>query len=91
MHTDTSLHLLEMAEKDLGFCYRRFIKFTSVYYAGLLEHSEDLSILLKSKNIFKVNNFKFHNIAHYTDTIRHFGTTDSYSTQIVSKLLTSDI
>ena len=85
MHTESSLHLLEMAEKDLGFCYRQFIKVTSAYYAGLSEVSQDLAALLKYKEIFQVNTFKFHNIAHYVDTIRYFGTTDSYSTQIVRK------
>ena len=87
MHTDSSLNLLEMAEKDLGYYYRQFIKVTSVHYAGLSSQSTELSTLLDAKGIFKVNNFKFHNIAHYVDTIKHFGTTDSYSTQIVSELI----
>ena len=87
MHTDSSLHLLEMAEKDLGYCYRKFIKVTSAHYAGLPEQSKELSDILVAKDIFKVNNFKFHNMAHYTDAIKLFGTTDSYSTQIVGKLI----
>jgi hypothetical protein len=32
---------------------------------------------------FNLNTFKLHSLGHYADTIRRFGTTDSYSTQIV--------
>jgi hypothetical protein len=36
---------------------------------------------------FNLNTFKLHSLGHYADTIRRFGTTDSYSTQIVCPLI----
>lgn len=34
MHTEFSLKLPQIAEKDMGFCYHQFIRVTSVYYTG---------------------------------------------------------
>ena len=33
---------------------------------------------------FNMNTYKLHSLGDYTDAIRNYGTTDSYSTQIVS-------
>jgi len=37
---------------------------------------------------FNLNTVKFHSLGHYAETIRRFGTTDSYSTQIVCLFVT---
>lgn len=39
---------------------------------------------------FNINTPKFHSIAHYPDAIAMYGTTDSYSTQMVRHSITSD-
>jgi hypothetical protein len=37
----------------------------------------------KKNKKFSLRTYKLHALGHYPDTIRHFGTTDSYSTQTV--------
>lgn len=36
---------------------------------------------------FNLNTYKLHSLGDYADTIRQYGTTDSYSTQLVSGAL----
>lgn len=40
--------------------------------------------------LFNLSTYKLHSLGNYIRSIRLFGTTDSYSTQIVSARLTSD-
>ena len=40
---------------------------------------------------FNINTYKFHALGDYTQVIKTFGMTDSYSTQIVSALCSSDV
>jgi hypothetical protein len=37
---------------------------------------------------FTLNTYKFHALGDYVDTIRTFGTTDSFTTELVSPLCT---
>jgi len=50
---------------------------------GGLATSGPASTTIKSK-MLNLSTYKLHALGDYVNTIRHFGTTDSYSTQTVS-------
>lgn len=47
-------------------------------------HSE--SPYTRRRKVLNLNTYKLHSLGDYPDTIRQYGTTDSYSTQIVSNI-----
>jgi hypothetical protein len=53
---------------------------------SLTESAPKPESALKPKE-FNLNTYKFHSLGDYADAIRRYGTTDSYSTQIVSKFI----
>ena len=89
LHTDTTLDLLEAVTKEFGHLMRQFRDKTS---------NESNTVELpcganarkggsrSPKKILNLNTYKFHALADYVATIRLFGTTDSYSTLLVSSL-----
>jgi hypothetical protein len=40
----------------------------------------------RTRKIFNVETYKFHALGDYVETIRRYGTTDSYSTELVSPI-----
>ena len=53
------------------------------YAAGHRKKEPQSALLLKT---FNLNIYKFHALGDYVDMIKMFGTTDSYTTQVVSQL-----
>ena len=89
LHTDSTLNLLEAGTKELGRLMRQFRDKTSAEYNAVdLPHGPDVrnarSRPSKKKKELNLNTYKFHALADYIATIRLFGTTDSYSTLLVS-------
>ena len=95
-HTEDSLKLLELSLKQLTKQLRQFVKVTCAAFktkelpveAAARRRRRDgaqaknpNSLRLKSFNLLT---YKFHALGDYVQTIRLFGTTDSYTTQIVS-------
>ena len=70
LHTDTTLKFLEQATVILGRKARHFKKTVCAAYPG---------------KEYNINTYKFHSASKYAEAIKRFGTTDSYSTHIVSK------
>jgi hypothetical protein len=97
MHTDATLARLEEVTKDLGHLMRDFrdktcAKFNTTELAREVEarnrrnarkkSSEAPSQSCKVKTL-NLLTYKFHALGDYARTIRMFGTTDSFSTQLV--------
>ena len=86
LHTESTLDLLDAVTKEFGRLMRQFRDKTSAEY-----HTVELSSGADARNTsssskkkeLNLNTYKFHALADYVATIRLFGTTDSYSTQIV--------
>lgn len=91
MHTDSTLDLLEAATRELGRLMRHFRDKTSDEF-DTLELPGETSTKKRGassskKKKLNLNTYKFHSLGDYVATIRLFGTTDSYSTQVVSSLI----
>ena len=88
LHTDPTLSLLEAVTKEFGHLMRKFRDKTSnVFNTVELPRGADARNGRPSsskKKKLNINTYKFHALADYVSTIRLFGTTDSYSTLIVS-------
>ena len=89
LHTDSTLNLLEAGTKEFGRLMRQFRDKTSAEYNTVeLPHGPDArnarSRSSKKKKELNLNTYKFHALADYVTTIQLFGTTDSYSTLLVS-------
>jgi hypothetical protein len=88
LHTDATLNLLEVVTKEFGYLMRRFRDktFDEFNTVELPRNSSKRGCGPHSskKKTLNLNTYKFHALADYTTTIRLFGTTDSYSTLIVS-------
>ena len=90
LHTDSTLDLLEAVTRELGCLMRRFRDKTSDEFntvelpreAGARKGGTRSS----KKKKLNLNTYKFHALGDYVATIRLFGTTDSYSTQLVSSI-----
>ena len=88
MHTDSTLNLLTAITREFGRLMRQFRdetsnKFHTVEFpheTGARKGGERSS---KQKKL-NLNTYKFHSLGDYVAAIRRFGTTDSYSTQVVS-------
>ena len=99
LHTEDSLKLLELSLKQLTKKLRQFVKVTCVAF-----ETKELPVkaaarrrqeITQAKNpnsphpkSFNLLTYKFHALGNYVQTIRLFGMTDSYSTQIVSTIHT---
>ena len=99
LHTEDSLELLELSLKQLTTQLRQFVKVTCAAFetkelpveAAAWRRREKTQV----KNLngprpksFNLLTYKFHALGDYVQTIRLFGTTDSYTTQIVSTIHT---
>ena len=89
MHTDSMLSVLEEVTRELGRLMRQFRdrtsdEFNTVELPGEASAKKRTS---SSKKKLNLNTYKFHSLGDYVATIRLFGTTDSYSTQVVSPLV----
>jgi hypothetical protein len=90
LHTDSTLNLLEEVTKEFGHLMRQFRNKTSDSFNTVeLPRGADARNgrpRSSKKKQLNLNTYKFHALADYVSTIRLFGTTDSYSTLIVSSL-----
>lgn len=59
--------------------------------ADLQAHKSPAQLKTKPKKLFNLFTYKLHALGDYVSTIRLFGTTDSYSTQIVSPDLSAPL
>ena len=92
MHTDSTLDLLEAITREFGHLMRQFRDETSDEFntteipckTGARKGGARSS--KKKKLNLNLNTYKFHALGDYVSTICLFGTTDSYSTQVVSPI-----
>lgn len=93
MHTDSTLGMLEEATRELGRLMRQFRDRTSEEFDTVELPSETGAKkgASSSKKKLNLNTYKFHSLGDYVATIRLFGTTDSYSTQVVSPVVSHAI
>ncbi|KAF7298603.1 hypothetical protein MIND_00807400 [Mycena indigotica] len=95
MHTDQTLDHLDMLTSQLGTLMRNFQQTTCTAFKTKelpreARHRHDQAISSGSKTssstpklkAFNLNTYKWHSLGDYVPTIRLFGTTDIYSTQI---------
>ena len=88
LHTETTLGLLEAVTKEFGRLMQQFRdktsdKFNTVELPCRADVRKGGSYGPKKRTL-NLNTYKFHALADYVATIRLFGTTDSYSTLLVS-------
>lgn len=99
LHTDSTLSSLDTTSKSLSRLLRRFEKVTSDMDVCELPQEQAKAARRRQKSgattvrtkdstrkKFNLETYKVHSIGDYATMIRRFGTTDSYSTQIVSIL-----
>lgn len=86
MHTDSTLDLLDAVTREFGRIMRQFRDKTSdaFHTVELPGEAAKKRGARSSKKKLNLNTYKFHSLGDYVATIRLFGTTDSYSTQVVS-------
>lgn len=90
MHTDSTLDLLEAVTGEFGRLMRQFRDRTSDKFDTVelpRETGAQKGGARSSKKKLNLNTYKFHALGDYVATIRRFGTTDSYSTQVVSSIV----
>ena len=90
MHTDSTLDLLEAITREFGCLMRQFRDETSDEFNTTEVPCETSArkggARSSKKKKLNLNTYKFHALGDYVSTIRLFGTTDSYSTQVVSPI-----
>lgn len=90
LHTDPTLDLLEAVTKEFGYLMRQFRDKTSTEFNTVeLPRGADArkgGSHSSKKKTLNLNTYKFHALGDYVATIRLFGTTDSYSTLLVSSI-----
>jgi hypothetical protein len=98
MHTDYTLDMLDSTTIALGRSFRAFTKHTCGAFKTFELHRETEARRrrqLRANPIsgtpstrlpksFNLQTYKFHSLGDYAATIRRFGTSDSYTTEIVS-------
>ena len=91
MHTDSTLGLLEVTTREFGQLMRQFRDRTSDEFNTVelprKKGTKKGGGHSSKKKTLNLNTYKFHSLSDYVKTIRLFGTTDSYSTQVVSPLM----
>ena len=101
LHTDTTLEMFEKVGTALCEALRHFAVVTCPRYATK-ELPREATARANRENkakkrgsaaakvkTFNMTTIKIHCIPDYPDAIRRYGTTDSYSTQTVSTIITS--
>ena len=85
-HTDAMLDFFEATTREFGWLMQHFHDRTSDEFNTVELPSENSTKRggTGSKKKLNLNTYKFHSLGDYVATIRLFGTTDSYSTQVVS-------
>lgn len=84
MHTDSTLKLLNLVTREFGRLMRQFRDRTSDEF-GTVELPRETGARKRggrSSKKLNLNTYKFHALGDYVATIRLFGTTDSFSTQL---------
>ena len=88
MQTDSTLDLLEKVTREFGRLIRQFRDKTAEEFDTVELPRETRArkgeARSPKKKKLNLNTYKFHALGDYVATIRLFGTTDSYSTQVVS-------
>jgi len=88
MHTESTLDLLNAVTRGFGRLMRQFRDKTSEEFDTTeLPHETGTrkgGARSSKKKKLNLNTYKFHALGDYVATIHLFGTTDSYSTQVVS-------
>ena len=90
LHTDSTLSHLNVVMREFGhlmrqFCNKSSDKFNTV---DLPRETGARKGGARSRKL-NLNTYKFHTLGDYVATIRLFGTTDSYSTQLVCSVFLS--
>ena len=91
MHMDSTLGILEAVTREFGHLMRQFHNRTLDVFdtvelpceAGIQKSRTQSS----TKKKLNLNTYKFHALGDYVETIRLFGTTNSYLTQLVSSII----
>jgi hypothetical protein len=99
LHTEHTLNSLEQATSALGTVVRHFAKITSVFKTYDLPRKEAArgrrAAALSSKSgqkaktsgakqrYLNLSTYKFHRLGDYVQSIRRFGTSDNFTTQVV--------
>ena len=85
VHTDATLNFFEATTREFGRLMQQFRDKTSDEFDTVELPSENGAKRGTSskKKKLNLNTYKFHSLGDYVSTIRLFGTTDSYSTQVV--------
>ena len=89
LHTDSTLSFLEVVTREFGRLMRQFRDKTADKFDTVelpREAGARKGGARSSKKKLNLNTYKFHALGDYVATIRLFGTTDSYSTQLVSSI-----
>lgn len=96
MHTDPTLDILSHVTTSLGNSFRLFVgKTCAAFQTRELERErvarqrrQEKTAVQKASSRkpkqLNLKTYKYHSLGDYVETIRRFGTTDSYSTQPVS-------
>lgn len=89
MQTNSTLDLLDVVTKEFGRLMRQFRdKTTEAFDTVELPHEMgSRKGGARSSKKLNLNTYKFHALGDYVKTIRLFGTTDSFSTQVVSPVM----
>lgn len=87
LHTESTLDLLEAVTREFGRLMRQFRDKTSDEF-NTVELPRETGARKGGARPKKLNlnTYKFHALGDYVATIRLFGTTDSYSTQLVGSI-----
>jgi len=86
IHTDTTLDLLNECTIRLGQLMRKFrdVTFLEFNTVALPREARKAPSAGRKKKALNLNTYKFHSLGDYVRTIKLFGCTDSFSTQLVS-------
>lgn len=98
MHTDPTLDILSHVTTSLGNSFRVFVEKTcAAFQTRELERErvarqrrqektavQKAGECVRKPKQLNLKTYKYHSLGDYVETIRRFGTTDSYSTQSVS-------
>ncbi len=98
LHTDSTLKILDQGTTNVGASVRRFVRACINIDTRELPREEaargrreaakgkvNTSATGKKQKKLNLQTFKWHDMGHVVEMIRRCGTTDGYSTQVVSK------
>jgi len=86
MHSETTLKLLDNCTTQFGSLMRKFrdVTFANFNTVALPKEARKSPSSGRKKRTLNLNTYKFHSLGDYVRTIKLFGCTDSFSTQLVS-------